>query len=89
MINQIDERLYEGKYITFFKYDFKDLKKPPKTDNWFIYTKTDNFLLGYIKWFNRWRCYAFYPEVETVFEKSCMQDITDFIVKLMDQRKKK
>jgi hypothetical protein len=43
--------------------------------------------LGEIRWFGRWRQYAFYPEPDTVFEKQCMKDITAFLERLMAERK--
>jgi len=45
--------------------------------------------LGDIKWFNKWRSYAFFPEEETIYEDDCLVEIADFIKKLMDERKKK
>lgn len=35
-------------------------------------------ILGTVKWFGRWRCYAFFPGSRTVFEKSCLRDIAAF-----------
>jgi len=34
--------------------------------------------LGFLKWTGRWRCYAFYPNAETLYEKRCLRDIADF-----------
>ena len=44
--------------------------------------------LGLIKWFGRWRCYAFFPRTETVFERKCLRDIADFCeARTMEHRK--
>jgi len=61
-----------------------------KTLKYNVYTKDETPIkLGEIRWFGRWRQYAFYPEPQTVFEKQCMQDITNFLLNLMQERKKK
>lgn len=39
---------------------------------------TDGFRLGTIKWFGRWRKYAFYPEAGCLFEETCLRDIAEF-----------
>ena len=35
-------------------------------------------LLGSVRWFGRWRCYAFFPAEQTVFEKVCLSEIANF-----------
>ena len=44
--------------------------------------------LGVIKWFGRWRQYAFFPEVGTVFNTECLEDIRIFIKGMMKERRK-
>jgi hypothetical protein len=34
--------------------------------------------LGTVRWFARWRCYAFMSEPFTVFESTCLMDIATF-----------
>lgn len=48
----------------------------------------DRFLLGEIRWFPRWRKYAFFPNKETVFEEDCLENIADFLKFLKEERKK-
>jgi len=36
-------------------------------------------LLGTIKWFGRWRKYCFYPVENTIYEETCLRDISQFI----------
>jgi hypothetical protein len=44
-------------------------------------------LLGSVKWYGRWRKYAFFPEAGTVFETGCLRDIAGFCeVETMKQR---
>jgi hypothetical protein len=73
-----------AKWIDFHLYE--DTGKTKKYD---ILTKDETFKLGEIKWFSRWRKYAFFPQSNTVFEKDCMLDIIEFIDLLMFERKKK
>ena len=69
--------------------DFIKLRRPAgrKTDIYQVITKDGTSLLGQVSWYAAWRCYAFYPNSNCVFEKTCLQDITDFIVNLMNERK--
>lgn len=60
----------------------------PKTSVFDVFSKHDN-VLGEVKWFPQWRQYCFFPEDDCVFSKGCMNDITDFISQLTEDRKKK
>ena len=42
--------------------------------------------LGEVKWFGRWRQYAFFPYSETTFSRGCLNDISTFIDALMEER---
>jgi len=46
-------------------------------------------LLGIIKWYANWRQYGFYPESGTVFEKTCLADISDFCIELNKRQRLK
>lgn len=50
------------------------------------HTKDSKHLLGQVKWYAQWRCYAFYPSDNCVFEKVCLKDIVDFIERLTTER---
>lgn len=43
--------------------------------------------LAYIKWDTGWRRYVFLPFKDTQFDVSCLNEISTFITKLMDDRK--
>jgi len=73
-----------SKYLEFYKSMDK-----PKTSVFLVLSKNSNDRLGEIKWFARWRCYAFFPGEETIFNSECLKDIKEFIDKLMEKRKKK
>jgi hypothetical protein len=49
-----------------------------KTNIYEVLTK-DNYLLGRIEWYSRWRKYCFYPSDGTLYEETCMREISQFI----------
>ena len=66
---------------------FDHIEDKPKTSVWAVRTKSDNTIIGKIKWFTSWRTYAFFPEEATVYEPDCLEVILRFIENLMDERK--
>jgi hypothetical protein len=46
-----------------------------------------HMMLGEVRWYAQFRCYAFYPSANTIFEPQCLTDITLFIEALMQARK--
>jgi len=73
------------KYIQFCR----ARKQNPKTWIYIVRANYDYALLGIIKWFARWRQYGFYPEQGTVFEKTCLKDITEFCIELNERQRLK
>lgn len=53
------------------------VKKKKVTSEWAVMSVTGDEL-GWVKWFAQWRCYGFYPNASTVFEKTCLNDIATF-----------
>ena len=49
-----------------------------RTTMWSVETVEGGVVLGYVKWYGPWRCYAFYPEAATLYERRCLRDIADF-----------
>jgi hypothetical protein len=47
-----------------------------KTAIWYV--ENGERHLGRVSWFSAWRCYAFFPAGDTVFEKVCLRDIAEF-----------
>lgn len=70
-----------SKWIDF---DYIGNSKSGKTKVWRVLTKDSNLLLGYIKWYAPWRKYSFFPESNTIFEETCLNDIANFC---RDQKK--
>lgn len=61
--------------------EFKPVLSKTKTKIWEVYPigkEESNVALGSIKWFGRWRCYAFFASYDPILEKQCLRDIADF-----------
>ena len=66
----------EPKYIEF---SAPEPSATGRTQVWVVRAKGGAPLaLGSVKWFGRWRCYAFFPLGDTVFERECLRDIAEF-----------
>lgn len=65
-----------GKFMTVA--ESKDLRhgKP-----WFIIYDKEEFELGEVEWYPRWRGYVFVPEGGAVFSAGCLKDIEMFMKK--------
>jgi len=64
-------------------------KQNPRTWIYIVRANYDHALLGIIKWYAQWRQYGFYPEKETVFEKTCLRDIKNFCIDLNERQRLK
>ena len=58
-----------------------------RTGVWRVENKATQEIIGFIKWCKAWRKYAFFPSYNTIFEQTCLQDITDFLKELKDKHK--
>lgn len=47
----------------------------------FTVATPDGTSLGKVKWYGAWRCYAFFPNADTLYEKRCLRDIANFCEK--------
>lgn len=45
--------------------------------------------LGQIRWYGAWRCYAFYPNTDTLFNRDCIDAISGVLGLLMHVRQAK
>lgn len=76
----------EGKHI-FFVETLQPLGR--KTKVWRVKSKgLESTCLGVVKWFPRWRCYGFFPEMLTVFEKVCLRDLAQFCEEKTEEHKR-
>ena len=66
---------------------FRLLEQKPKTKVIEVKSKLHYFRLGIIKWYVKWRQYAFFPEADTCFNPECMNDIISKIKELKEDGK--
>lgn len=79
-----------SKWISFIEYNpfrINGRYNRKKTTEYWVKNKENGTCLGEIKWYGPFRQYSFFPEPDMVFEKTCLQDITDFIKALEIERK--
>jgi len=80
---KIDDVLRETKHLRFCLQERK-----PKT----VVVGVENQSgeeLGWIEWYSSWRQYCYISEsYGIILAKSCLEDITQFITDLMEERKK-
>ena len=77
--------VHQTKYLNFYHIE---MSKSGKTKIIDVTTK-DNYQLGTIKFYGRWRGYQYFPlTIEpTVLSIGCMTDIIDFIKSLRSKKK--
>lgn len=69
----------EGETVKFIQIIRTADSPSSKTQAWDVRTKDGiGEHLGAVKWFGRWRCYAFYPGSGSIYEKTCLRDIAEF-----------
>lgn len=62
----------------WFRVEATPVDKGRRTARFRVVT-LDGALLGYIEWYNSWRCYSFFPQHDTVFEKQCLRDLAAWL----------
>jgi len=60
---------------------------PKITSKWHCCNKRFGDVLGEIKWHSSWRQYCYFPTIQAVYSVGCLNDISQFIKQLMDERK--
>ncbi len=75
---------FESKYIYF------QMANKNNPASWIVDVFADDgdVKLGQIRFYAHWRQYAFYPEDGTVYEKTCLSDITKFVKMMNDVQKR-
>ena len=76
------EHGYEYIYI-----NWAGTSKSGKTNVYTVHNLNSGDVLGVVKWFGRWRQYAFFPEPGTLYSMGCCEDIADFIRQCMLERR--
>jgi hypothetical protein len=71
-----DTVYHQTKWLMF---RFLSYSQTKVTSIWEVLSKSGKIRLGLIKWHSPWRCYAFFPEKDTIFSVTCIKDIVLFI----------
>lgn len=84
MTETIEREVMEDKWLRF-----ELVEKKPKTNVYFVYSKSDDSCLGAVRWYPAWRHYCFFPndEFEIVFSDRCLETLSLF-VKLLNEHHK-
>ena len=72
---QMSETKQIGKWIYA-----REIPQAPEqvTKRWAIVATDGEVELGEVKWWGKWRCYAYFPLNNTLYEKQCLRDIANF-----------
>ena len=54
---------------------------------WSCRSNANEWQIGQVYWYPRWRRYCYFPTEETVYDVGCLEDIVVFIRELMRDRK--
>ena|SRR2546426_700037 len=76
--------IVHGSYIRFVH---TGQSESGKTMIWRVENELDRIFLGSVKWFSKWRTYAFDAEPDIVFEKTCLRDIAQFCEELTEEHR--
>lgn len=75
-------------WLMFTLVDFHEIPDSSRaTHIWSVRSKRSNIELGQVRWFGRWRTYAFFPAPDTVFNTLCLRGIEAFIRAAMNERR--
>ena len=61
---------------------FIEVNSQGKTSKWDCHNVHHGEKLGEIKWHGAWRQYCYFPTVQAVYSKGCLNDIADFLTQL-------
>jgi hypothetical protein len=73
---EMENDLWIGKYITFIPVP---VTTHHKTKRWDVVNHETHCKIGGIGWFSRFRKYSFFPETKTVYEETCLRQISFFL----------
>ncbi len=76
-----------GDALSYRWIEFRVKHDTGKTKVYDVVAKERGEMLGEVKWFARWRKYAFHPNAGTLYEQDCLNDISSFLDRLKEERK--
>lgn len=73
--------------MSFLKFNVAAKPAGRKTDVWVVRSEANDSYLGVIGWHAPWRRFCFFPVDGTIFDASCLEEMTSFIRARMAERK--
>lgn len=70
------------KYIRFI-----ELISQTEKSIWSCRNNRSNEELGIVEWYPLWKRYCYFPKRQAVYSAGCLDDISDFIKREMEERK--
>lgn len=78
---------FHGEELGPHMFAVRMVEKPGTTTcRWAIHAKRNKAVLGTVKWFGRWHQYVFHPAPLTLFNNTCMDEISGFLRHNRDTR---
>lgn len=74
---EVRRRGGSGRWLRFEKYP----ENERKTSLWMVRALEGGACLGFVRWYGRWRCYAFAATSGAIFERDCLRTIATFCEK--------
>ena len=62
--------------------EFEECEYAGKTQVFAVLSKKHGDILGKVRWYGPWRQYVFYPETGTLFNPTCLNEISWFVADL-------
>lgn len=75
----------DSEYLSFMEDDHYE----GKTKRIVVLSKRHGNILGEIRWYGAWRQYTFWPDLKTIWNTQCLEDVQSCIRALMGERKNK
>jgi hypothetical protein len=82
MLKKLDYEYWKGEYVYF--HDEGLLSPGSKTRVYKV--EAGGQALGYIKWMNRWRKYAFFTN-NIILDDKCMADLSEFLIMVTEEQR--
>jgi hypothetical protein len=76
VLKLLDKHYWQSVNLNF--HDEGPVTPGSKTRRFAVISRHSQALLGYVKWFNRWRQYTFQP-LNAVFNDGCLEEVADFV----------
>jgi len=84
LMSDAEWELEDMEYLGFTRVPYPERK----TGVWNVYNQHSGVVLGQVRWFGRWRRYAFFPNPDTVWDERCLLAVTKFLQAQMERRKR-